>query len=94
MNMNGDMAARTIKVETWQEFDALPRRIKEVFWRAPYRFSAANRVKELRRGVPVETVRAASIRNVLAIREASILACWGPDHPMLERNGGAGRSRV
>lgn len=71
--------------EVWEQFDALPRGVKRLYWYAPYCYTAAPAYDAMLLGVNmranVERQRAAMDRDVG--REA--LRLYGPSHPQARR---------
>lgn len=67
--------------ETWDEFDALPRGVKRVYWDAPYRYTAIIAVRALRNGLDLRHIAFLLKENHGSDIAREALALYGPAHP-------------
>lgn len=80
-------AGQTDRRETWEQFDWLPRPVKQLFWAAPYEYTARQAFDYLARGGV--DVRGQVLRQLESMqrdvgREA--LRLYGPHHPQAARS--------
>lgn len=73
---------KTVRVMPWDEFEALPRHIKEVLWSAPVSVSIPPGNRLAFEDFP------AFLKAYREINQGRTISTWGPDHPQAqERNG-------
>lgn len=67
--------------ESWEEFDALPRAIKRVYWTAPYLYTAIRAVDHVERGGSIGDNVARQVRGMERDVRRETLRLYGRAHP-------------
>ena len=80
MNKKGKIKARNAKPLSWNYFDRLPPRIKQIFQNAPYPLQVSN-VKKSLQYYGVEQYAKILENQIKEITKKSCAATYGQDHP-------------
>ncbi len=67
----------------WSEFDALPRRLRNLVAHAPYSYSVTGLLKKLRKTNDVDYCARSFVEQVFSDRDRFLARDWSKDHPMI-----------